>query len=114
MGVAKHSAVKRKMQVTRVYVWPVNSYLGDSAEQFQDKKDLLGNKLLNGHRCHGWLKTHHDWKEEVWTSDDSGLVVHSEITNPLGKKEYVDLQSFSIASPSEDLFKVPTDYRVRE
>ncbi len=102
--VQSKMAMKSKMTAASAYVSEAESMKKQNAKS-------LGQKVVDGHPCHGWAYTTAGGKSEVWTADDIGCFVLSTTTAPAGK--YVtELKSYSKNAPGKDAFQIPAGYKV--
>jgi len=68
-----------------------------------------GNKVIDGHPCHGYKSEKDGVITEVWIGDDIKHLVKSEVHTDKGLTS-LTMVSFSSAEPPADLFTVPPGY----
>lgn len=75
-------------------------------ESYPKSNDMvsLGNKVIDGHRCHGWKNSS---GSESWIDDDYGCVVYGKAGSA---GESMKITSWSTSTPDAALFKPPPDY----
>ena len=100
----------------------MNVQPGSTPASSLDEKDIktlggkaLGEKIIDGHPCHGWRYTANNPSGnidvETWMGDDTGCRVQSESRGPQGL-ETEHLISFSATTPSREAYQIPEGYTV--
>src|SRR5215471_5479116 len=65
---------------------------------------LLGNKTIDGHKCHGWGNSS---GTESWIDDEYGCIVQGTASSG---SEPMKMTSFSTSAPDPSLFMPPSEY----
>ncbi len=103
---AQHMIMKMPYQETSTGVTDEQSAKAVNAKS-------LGNKVIDGHPCHGWQTIKNDSTTESWTGDDIGCVVISTTKGP-SSQSIMHLTKYSDAKPNPADFSVPSGYKVME
>lgn len=88
-------------------------YEGPMDAEMAKKKNAkdLGVKNINGLSCHGWSYKIGETETEIWLEKMADFVVLSKSRMQNGNIEMV-LTSSSKATPSPELFTIPSNYKV--
>lgn len=114
---AKHEAIKFPMDSSKLSAQQQNNITAASERiaaynaTVKARSKPLGEKMIAGHRCHGYQWTDRGTVWQRWDADDVQGYVRMESKSP-SRPGVTELKSYS-TNPSEDLFRLPANYRVR-
>jgi hypothetical protein len=74
----------------------------------------LGERVIHGHKCHGYAWVQKGSQCQTWTGDDTGCLVAS-VTNTAGHgKDSMRLLKYTAGAPPADTFEIPPGYKVQK
>ncbi len=72
----------------------------------------IGDKIIDGHPCKGYIYQYNGYTGEVWVGEDCKLLVYSEVVTKDGKTS-VTLKKIDQKPTAEEFkYEIPADYKV--
>lgn len=104
--------IEQNKMAMKMKLPPDAAYTADQETIKKNQGQSIGQKVVDGHPCHGYEYTKQGIKRQVWIGDDCKIMVQSTSDTPQGKVS-MDLQTIS-KNPPADSFKIPAGYTVTE
>lgn len=74
----------------------------------------LGEKVVNGYKCHGYAWVKNGTQYVTWTGDDTGCLVSSTTVSGRTGRETMKLLKYTETAPSADTFEIPPGFKVQK